>query len=108
MQEGKFSGLNDPYKHAPPKPDGDPWAILLKPELEADKIRCDAWKEEVQNLLIFVRFVSPSFVHIRSYILTRFERRVFSLLLLQLSSSSRTSFFSQAQTTLSSAYSLRL
>lgn len=50
----KVPGLEDPYEHAPPKPDGDLWAILLKPELEADKMRCDAWKEEVQNLLIFV------------------------------------------------------
>ncbi|KAF9484085.1 hypothetical protein BDN70DRAFT_826282 [Pholiota conissans] len=26
---------------------------LLKPEMEADKIQCDAWKDEVQTLLIF-------------------------------------------------------
>jgi hypothetical protein len=33
----KAPGLDDPYEHAPPKPDGDLWAILLKPEMEADK-----------------------------------------------------------------------
>ncbi|KAF8174880.1 hypothetical protein BJ912DRAFT_41003 [Pholiota molesta] len=49
---------NDPYKHAPPKPDGDPWAILLTPQLEADKMRCDSWKEEVQTLLIFAGLFS--------------------------------------------------
>ncbi|KAF9478481.1 hypothetical protein BDN70DRAFT_789468, partial [Pholiota conissans] len=36
----------------------DPWEILLKHELEADKIRCDAWKDEVQNLLIFAGLFS--------------------------------------------------
>ncbi|KAF9475235.1 hypothetical protein BDN70DRAFT_996554 [Pholiota conissans] len=50
--------LDDPYEHAPPKPDGDPWAILLKPEMEADKVQCDAWKDEVQNLLIFAGLFS--------------------------------------------------
>jgi hypothetical protein len=47
---------DNPYisEHAYPKPDGDLWEILLKPELEADTTRCDAWKDEVQNLLIFV------------------------------------------------------
>ncbi|KAF8174246.1 hypothetical protein BJ912DRAFT_62146 [Pholiota molesta] len=54
----KSLGLNDPYEHAPPEPDGDLWAVLLKPELEADKIRCDAWKDEVQNLLIFAGLFS--------------------------------------------------
>ncbi|KAF9482242.1 hypothetical protein BDN70DRAFT_775656, partial [Pholiota conissans] len=34
------------------------WAILLKPELETDKIRCDGWKEEVQTLLIFAGLFS--------------------------------------------------
>lgn len=49
-------GPNNPYflEHVYPKPDGDLWEILLKPELEADTTRCTAWKDEVQNLLIFV------------------------------------------------------
>jgi len=32
----------------------DPCTILLKPLLKKDAIRCEQWKEEVQNLLIFV------------------------------------------------------
>ncbi|KAF9484106.1 hypothetical protein BDN70DRAFT_989888 [Pholiota conissans] len=61
--------LEDPYEHAPPRPDSDPWAVLLKPEMDADKIRCAAWKEEVQTLLIFAGLFSAvvtSFV-IESY-----------------------------------------
>ncbi|KAF9484109.1 hypothetical protein BDN70DRAFT_798383, partial [Pholiota conissans] len=50
--------LDEPFEHAPPKPDGDPWAIILKPEMEVDKIQCDAWKDEVQNLLIFAGLFS--------------------------------------------------
>jgi hypothetical protein len=42
------------FKHVPPKPEGDLWEILLKPALEADTMRCNAWKDEVSNLLIFV------------------------------------------------------
>ncbi|KAF9484102.1 hypothetical protein BDN70DRAFT_196972 [Pholiota conissans] len=57
-QTRKSMGLDDPYEHAPPKPDGDPWSILLKPKLETDKIQCDAWKDEVQNLLIFAGLFS--------------------------------------------------
>ncbi|KAF9484096.1 hypothetical protein BDN70DRAFT_765017, partial [Pholiota conissans] len=34
------------------------WAILLKPEMEADKIQCNVWKEEVQTLLIFAGLFS--------------------------------------------------
>ncbi|KDR77970.1 hypothetical protein GALMADRAFT_17717, partial [Galerina marginata CBS 339.88] len=42
-----------------PIPDiGDPWENLLEPLLERDKARCDAWKEEVQNLLIFAGLFS--------------------------------------------------
>jgi hypothetical protein len=51
--ETKILDHDAPYKHAPPK-DGDPWTTVLTPELEADTVRCTAWKEEVQNLLIFV------------------------------------------------------
>jgi hypothetical protein len=52
----KPTGPDNPYifKHAPPKPDGDPWEILLKPALDADTTRCAAWKDEVSTLLIFV------------------------------------------------------
>ncbi|KAF9479803.1 hypothetical protein BDN70DRAFT_773496, partial [Pholiota conissans] len=34
------------------------WAVLLAPELEADRLRCEAWKDEVQNLLIFAGLFS--------------------------------------------------
>ncbi|KDR82266.1 hypothetical protein GALMADRAFT_22842, partial [Galerina marginata CBS 339.88] len=36
----------------------DPWYIILKPLLKKDRLRCDAWKEEVQNLLIFAGLFS--------------------------------------------------
>lgn len=49
--------MDDPFQYAPPKPDGEPWTTLLEPPLKMDKIRCDAWKDEVQNLLIFVSCV---------------------------------------------------
>ncbi|KAF8164666.1 hypothetical protein BJ912DRAFT_255527 [Pholiota molesta] len=49
--------IDAPYEHAPPK-DGDPWTTLLTPELEADTLRCTAWKDEVQNLLIFAGLFS--------------------------------------------------
>ncbi|KAF8188630.1 hypothetical protein BJ912DRAFT_389975 [Pholiota molesta] len=55
--ETKILDHDAPYKHAPPK-DGDPWTTVLTPELEADTVRCTAWKEEVQNLLIFAGLFS--------------------------------------------------
>ncbi|KAF9471694.1 hypothetical protein BDN70DRAFT_819686, partial [Pholiota conissans] len=58
MPKRKIPNLDDPYEHALPKPDGDPWAVILKPEMETDKIQCDAWKEEVQTLLIFAGLFS--------------------------------------------------
>lgn len=54
QKEPELWKLDTVFKHAPPRPDGDPWSILLKPLLDKDKKRCDAWKDEVQNLLIFV------------------------------------------------------
>ena len=49
---------DDLYSYAPPKPEGDPWNKILAPLMEKDQIKCSAWKEEVQNLLIFVRLYS--------------------------------------------------
>ncbi|KAF8194177.1 hypothetical protein BJ912DRAFT_192352 [Pholiota molesta] len=49
--------IDAPYEHGPPK-DGDPWTTVLTPELEADTLRCNAWKDEVQNLLIFAGLFS--------------------------------------------------
>ncbi|KAF8188633.1 hypothetical protein BJ912DRAFT_851078, partial [Pholiota molesta] len=37
---------------------GDLWEILLKPALDADTTRCDAWKDEVSALLIFAGLFS--------------------------------------------------
>jgi len=31
--------------------------MVLDEKIKWDKIQCDAWKEEVQNLLIFVRLL---------------------------------------------------
>jgi len=39
------------------KIDKDPFILLLETLKEKDKARCDAWKDEVQNLLIFVSLV---------------------------------------------------
>ncbi|KAF5329430.1 hypothetical protein D9619_009188 [Psilocybe cf. subviscida] len=41
-----------------PKPEGDMYEKLLAPLLERDKMQCDAWKDEVQNLLIFAGLFS--------------------------------------------------
>ncbi|KAH9477005.1 hypothetical protein JR316_0010921 [Psilocybe cubensis] len=54
----KLWGIQDPFKYAPPKPEGDPWALLLDPLIKKDKAQCDAWKDEVQNLLIFAGLFS--------------------------------------------------
>jgi len=44
----------DPFLYPIPAPGGDPWEHMLKPLLKKDKEQCDAWRDEVQNLLIFV------------------------------------------------------
>ncbi|KDR65164.1 hypothetical protein GALMADRAFT_16929, partial [Galerina marginata CBS 339.88] len=36
----------------------DPWSILLEPLMKADEAQCNAWKDEVQNLLIFAGLFS--------------------------------------------------
>lgn len=45
----------DDFQYCPPEPQGDPWNLLLQPLSERDTVRCNAWVDEVQNLLIFVR-----------------------------------------------------
>lgn len=44
------------FSFAPPRPENsmDPWSTLLEPLLKKDGERCAIWKDEVQNLLIFV------------------------------------------------------
>ena len=45
---------SEPFQNPLPKVDGDPFIPLLETQKAKDKARCDAWKDEVQNLLIFV------------------------------------------------------
>jgi len=47
-------GMGDPPKYPLPKIDGDPFVLLLESQLKRDSGRCEAWKDEVNNLLIFV------------------------------------------------------
>jgi len=46
--------MGDPPKYPLPKIDGDPFVLLLESQLKRDSGRCEAWKDEVNNLLIFV------------------------------------------------------
>ncbi|KAH9474779.1 hypothetical protein JR316_0013244, partial [Psilocybe cubensis] len=58
LPTGKLWDVQDPFRFAPPKPDGDSWALLLDPLIMKDKVQCDAWKDEVQYLLIFAGLFS--------------------------------------------------
>lgn len=51
----KLWRCGDPYRYPFPEAGGDPWNSVLEPYRKNDKIQCEAWKDEVQNLLIFVR-----------------------------------------------------
>jgi len=46
----------EPYHYSIPEPEGNPWEVVWEALLKKDKIQCDGWKDEVQNLLIFVGF----------------------------------------------------
>jgi len=50
--------LSDPPQYPLPKIDGDPFAMLLESQMKKENVRCEAWKDEVQNLLIFVSLAS--------------------------------------------------
>ena len=52
--------LGDPPQYPLPKIDGDPFTLLLEPRIAKEKVRCEAWKDEVQNLLIFVSLASAT------------------------------------------------
>ena len=52
--------MGDPPKHPLPKIDGNPFTLLLERRIEKEKVRCEAWKDEVQNLLIFVSLPSAT------------------------------------------------
>ncbi|TFK44143.1 hypothetical protein BDQ12DRAFT_717323 [Crucibulum laeve] len=47
----------DPYRY-PISKDGDPWETCYKAVKEYDDVMCTAWKDEVQNLLIFAGLFS--------------------------------------------------
>ncbi|TFK44148.1 hypothetical protein BDQ12DRAFT_708162 [Crucibulum laeve] len=47
----------DPFRYPIPK-DGDPWETCYKPVKKYDDVMCTAWKDEVQNLLIFAGLFS--------------------------------------------------
>uniref|UniRef100_A0A8H7XMR4 DUF6535 domain-containing protein n=1 Tax=Psilocybe cubensis TaxID=181762 RepID=A0A8H7XMR4_PSICU len=54
----KLWDVQDPFKYSPPKPEGDLWTLLLDPLIKKDKAQCEAWKDEVHNLLIFAGLFS--------------------------------------------------
>uniref|UniRef100_A0A8H7XLN3 DUF6535 domain-containing protein n=1 Tax=Psilocybe cubensis TaxID=181762 RepID=A0A8H7XLN3_PSICU len=58
LPPGKLWDIQDPFRYAPPKPEGDLWALLLDPLIKKDRAQCEAWKDEVQNLLIFAGLFS--------------------------------------------------
>ncbi|KAF5327806.1 hypothetical protein D9619_004714 [Psilocybe cf. subviscida] len=63
--------LFDPFKNGIPKRDGDPYDYFLKPMLEKDTIQCDAWKDEVQNILIFAGLFSAV---VTAFIIESYQR----------------------------------
>ncbi|PPQ97810.1 hypothetical protein CVT26_012902 [Gymnopilus dilepis] len=48
----------EPYRYPLPSEKGNPWETLLDSLLEQDRTQCDAWNDEVQNLLIFAGLFS--------------------------------------------------
>ena len=44
-----------PYRYPVPKPEGDPWEIVLAPLLKKDKLQCAAWKEQIHSILVVVK-----------------------------------------------------
>ncbi|KAF9554889.1 hypothetical protein CPC08DRAFT_160341 [Agrocybe pediades] len=48
----------DPFRFPMPESDGKHWEALLEPTMDATKNQCAAWKEEIQNLLIFAGLFS--------------------------------------------------
>ncbi|KAF5325008.1 hypothetical protein D9619_009814 [Psilocybe cf. subviscida] len=60
-----------PKPKANSKPDFDPFERLLKPMREQDDIQCNAWKDEVQNLLIFAGLFSAV---VTAFIIESYQR----------------------------------
>ncbi|KIM43427.1 hypothetical protein M413DRAFT_68915, partial [Hebeloma cylindrosporum] len=48
----------EPHRYPIPRSNEDPWETLLEPLLAKDRVQCEAWKDEVQNLLIFAGLFS--------------------------------------------------
>lgn len=46
----------DTYQYPIPKANDDSWEVVFEAMMKHDRDRCNGWKDEVQNLLIFVRF----------------------------------------------------
>ncbi|KAF5326956.1 hypothetical protein D9619_004331 [Psilocybe cf. subviscida] len=63
--------LSDPLKNPVPKPDGDPFEHFLTPMLEKDTVQCSAWKDEVQNILIFAGLFSAV---VTAFIIESYQR----------------------------------
>ncbi|RXW17938.1 hypothetical protein EST38_g7924 [Candolleomyces aberdarensis] len=57
-EDNKLWECGHPYKHPLPTPAEEPWTQILKPLQKKDEARCKAWKEEVQNILIFAGLFS--------------------------------------------------
>ncbi|KDR81291.1 hypothetical protein GALMADRAFT_1125098 [Galerina marginata CBS 339.88] len=55
----KIWNCGDPYIYPIPMPNNSNcWKGVLDPHIKNDKVQCDAWKDEVQNLLIFAGLFS--------------------------------------------------
>lgn len=61
-----------------PKEDGQHWTTVRELWMRKDKEQCESWKDEVQNVLIFVSHLSRRLVGNRHYIRNSL---VYSLLL---------------------------
>ncbi|KAF5325281.1 hypothetical protein D9619_009842 [Psilocybe cf. subviscida] len=62
---------SDPKTMQAPKLDFDPFERLLKPLLEEDTAQCNAWKDEVQNILIFAGLFSAV---VTAFIIESYQR----------------------------------
>ncbi|KAF9472404.1 hypothetical protein BDN70DRAFT_844557 [Pholiota conissans] len=56
--ESKMWKCGEEYEYPVPKSEGNPWEVVLEALIKKDKVQCDAWKDEVQNLLIFAGLFS--------------------------------------------------
>ncbi|KAF5318432.1 hypothetical protein D9619_010906 [Psilocybe cf. subviscida] len=63
--------LSDPLTTHVPKPESDPFEHFLKPMLEKDTVQCNAWKDEVQNILIFAGLFSAV---VTAFIIESYQR----------------------------------